>query len=169
MIFMVPSNLNHVIHSNLARTCPCTPLIWSLTHQTDFSERPQTCHLTRNFPAIWVLCLSLASLQLPGGDQESTQQAARYLIIDPWLRGAAALTRLFSPSIPFQAVCILPSRIPTNYIYKYLRCCLGASIKLLPKILKESDTIQIFGVISEQAPQTRKTKRTIKNSTNPSS
>lgn len=99
MIFTVPSNLNYfIIHSNLARTCPCTPLIWSLTHQTDFSKHPQTCYLIRNSLAIWALRLSLASLQLPGGDQESTEQVAKCLIIGPWLWGAEALTRLFSPT-----------------------------------------------------------------------
>lgn len=162
MIFTVPSNLNHMIHSNLAHTHPCTPLIWSLTHQTDFSEHPQTCHLTRNLLAIWALCLSLASLQLPGSDQESTQQVARCLVIDPWLQGAEALTRLFSPpSFSRLSVFCLPGSQLTTLI--------GVSIKLLTKILKESDTIQFFRVISEQAPQIRKTKRTNKNSTNPSS
>lgn len=104
MIFMVPSNLYgayFMIHLNLAHICPCTPLIWSLTHQTDFSKHLQTCHLTRNSLAIWALCLGLASLQLPGGDQESTHQVATCLIIGPWLWDAEALTRLFFAFYPF--------------------------------------------------------------------
>lgn len=156
---MVPSNLSYsMTHLNLAHTCPCTPLIWSLIHRTDFSKYHQTCHFTRNSLAISALCLRLASLQIPGGDQESIQQVARCLITGPWLWDAEALTRLFfsTPSLSRLPVLSSPSKIPTNYTYKHLRCCLCASIKLLTKILKESDTIQILGVVSEQAPQIRK-------------
>lgn len=118
MIFRVPFNLNYfMIHWNLAHTCPCTPLIWSLTHQIDFSKHHQTCPLTRNLLAIWALCLSLASLQQPGGDQESTQQVARCLIIGPWLWGAEALTRLFSlPCLSRLPVSSLPSRMLTTLL-----------------------------------------------------
>lgn len=111
MLFTVLSNLNYLmIHSKVAHTCPCTPMTCSLTHQTDFSKHPQTCHLTRNSLAIWALCLSLASLQLPGGDQESTQQVARCLIIGPWLWGPEVLTRIF-PLHPFPG-CLYYLRLP---------------------------------------------------------